>query len=138
MYEICHESSSRLPKFKTTEKFHGKCLETGAQKSVIVRLQAKSYCRLLGLKFKKAYNMNSFKFGDGIFRSMARIPIRIPTPDSGFLGLNVDVVETNIPFLLGVVVMDKYEIIPDNVNNLLIRNVMDGACSSFANIPIYM
>ena len=64
--------------------------------------------------------MKTFRFGDGVFNSLGTIPIRIPTSDESFLFLDIDVVQANVPMLVGLDILDRYYLVPDNVENLLV------------------
>ena len=114
-------SKSSLPMSTRTEKFKGACLDSGAQQSVIGKTQAKAYCTLTGTKMKLRPSMKAFRFGDGVFNSLGTIHIRIPTPDGSFLFLDIDVVQANVPMLVGLDILDRYYLVPDNVENLLVN-----------------
>lgn len=109
-----------LPFSTRSEKFKGICVDTGAQRSVVGRNQAKAYCKSAGITFKTKPSAISFKFGDGIFDSLGKIPVRIPTPDGGFLPLEIDVVKANIPMLIGLEVLDQNQLVADNLDNELV------------------
>lgn len=51
---------------------------------------------------------------------MGSIPIRICTPDGRVLRLIIDVIDVNIPFLLGLDFLDREKSYSDNVDNLLV------------------
>jgi len=100
--------------------FQGVCLDIGAQRSVVGRKQAMAYCRKLGKKFHPKQSKFAFRFGNEVFASLGTIPVRIPTPDGSFLGLDMDVVEANIPMLVGLDVLDREKLVADNVQNKLV------------------
>ena len=45
--------------------------------------------------------------------------IRIPTPEDAFLHFYVDVVPPNVPLLLGIDVLDRFQLVAENVRNVL-------------------
>jgi hypothetical protein len=45
--------------------------------------------------------------------------MRLPTPNGSFIMLEVDVVPTNVPMLLGLGVLDKFGLCADTVHNIL-------------------
>ena len=61
----------------------------------------------------------AFRFGDGTHKSLGIIPVRIPTPISGYLHIDVDVVRPDVPLLIGLDVLDQEQLIPNNVENQL-------------------
>ena len=102
-------------------KFHGVCIDTGAQASVVGEKQAKAYCREVGITFKTSPSRSEFKFGDGTFKSKGKIKVRIPTPDGSFIEIDIDVVEADVPMLLGIDVMDRERIVANNVTNYAVQ-----------------
>ena len=72
-------------------KWHGACLDTGAQRAVLVLNQAKAYCRFVGCKFKPRKNNNVYRFGVDRQEAVGSILIRIPTPANSMIVLSVDV-----------------------------------------------
>jgi hypothetical protein len=60
-----------------------------------------------------------FKFGQDLQRSIGTIGVRVPTPDKSFMLINVDVVETDVPFLIGLDTLYTFEMIVDTVENEL-------------------
>ena len=98
--------------------FHGGAVDTGAQKAVIGLAQAKAYCREIGIEFKPVRSVTRFRFGVGRSRSLGKIPIVIPTPQT-FLTVWVDVIPEDIPFLIGLDILDKYSLQVLSVHNEL-------------------
>lgn len=119
-HEILHVKADRLQSFKRSETLRRICLDTGAQKSVVGKNQAKAYCEMAGIKFKSKPSNTRFKFGDGIFASIGSIPIRIPKPNGGFIPVEIDAIRANVPMLIGLEVMDKHKLVADNVDNKLV------------------
>jgi hypothetical protein len=99
-------------------------MDTGAQKSVIGNIQAESYCRenntRYNLDLSALSSLSLFKLGSSLAQSigMIRISIIIPGP-SNFIELCVDVVNVDIPLLLGLDFLDKHHLNPLCVQNQL-------------------
>ena len=62
-----------------------------------------------------------FRFGDGSFKSLGALPIRIPTPNGSFIEHRFDVVEADIPMLFGLDLLDSALLYANNVDNLLVN-----------------
>lgn len=62
---------------------------------------------------------STFRFGDGTHPSLGRIPIRIPTPNAGYLNIDVDVVRPDVPLLIGLDLLDDEKLIVNNVDNIM-------------------
>ena len=101
--------------------FHGACLDSGAQRSVLGLKQAKDYCFANYLPFKPKKSLCSFCFGDGTHHSLGKITIRIPTPGPDILKFSVDVIRPDVTLLIGLDLMDQEQIVPNNVSNKLER-----------------
>ena len=105
---------------QTSTDFLGACLDIGAQRSCIGLNQAKALLsRQQGTSLKLSKSFYSFRFGDTRYMSLGRMTIRIPTPDESFLEFTVDVVEPDVPLLIGIDVLDKHSLVADNVKNVL-------------------
>ena len=103
----------------SSNEFKGACLDIGAEKSVIGRKQAMAYCKFTGCKFKHKPSRTFFRFGDGCFSSIGIIPVRIPCPDGSFIHFNIDVVQEDVPMLIGLDILDREKLVADNVSNVL-------------------
>jgi hypothetical protein len=57
--------------------------------------------------------MTEFRFGDGTFQSLGSIPVRIPTPEGKFIKIEMDVVQADVPMLIGLEILDLESLIPD-------------------------
>lgn len=68
---------------------------------------AKASCKARGCKLKLLRSRIEFGFGDGSFRSMGALPIRIPTPAGSFIKHRFDVIKADKPMLLGLYLMDS-------------------------------
>jgi hypothetical protein len=118
-YDTVNAESLSPVESKKSDKWHGACFDTGAQKTVIGEKQARAYCRYMGTKFKTKPSRHIFKFGVDVQESMGTLPIRIPTPNNSFLLLQVEVVPVNVPFLIGLDVLDIFSLNVDTVHNKL-------------------
>lgn len=65
--------------------FEGACMDTGASTSVCGLLQAKSYAKFTGFKFKLRTSQRAFKFGGARQRSIGAILVRLPVPGSSYM-----------------------------------------------------
>ena len=109
---------------RNSKKFHGACIDTGAQQCVVGLKQAKAYCKERDIKLKLLPSRTEFRFGDRSFRSLGAIPIRIPTPNGSFIEHRFDVVKADVPLLLGLDLLDSSGLIVNNVNNCLENKIL--------------
>jgi hypothetical protein len=89
-----------------------------SQKTVIGLPQARAYCKWAGCKFRTTPSRNQPRFGVDCQQSLGILSIRLPTHDS-FLVINVDVVPVDVPFLVGLDVLDAFGLTVDTVENTL-------------------
>jgi hypothetical protein len=101
--------------------FHGACLDTGAQKSVIGLPQALAYARFTSQNISTRTSHSAFRFGDGRQVSLGLISIRFPMADGHFFDRDVDVVPADVPLLMGLDLMDEVGLLFDNTTNQLIH-----------------
>lgn len=101
------------------EVWHGLCLDTGAQTSVIGLKLGKAYCCFMGVKFKPKSNNHLFRFGSDRQPSLRSITIRVPIMHNMVLTEWVDVVKSDFLFLIGLDHLDKFQMIVKNVENVL-------------------
>jgi hypothetical protein len=73
---------------------------------VIGRLQAQAYMRSIGRKLRASPSKGRFKFGDSIVESLGSIAIRIPFCGS-FIVVEAEIVPLDVPFLVGLDVLDQ-------------------------------
>ena len=90
------------PRTYNDTDFQGACGDTGSQGTLIGLRQAKAYCRLVGQRLKLSRSQIRFKFGDGCRNSLGRMELRLPTPNGGYIPIHTDVVDSDIPLLLGL------------------------------------
>lgn len=81
--------------------------------------QTRAYCRNLRISFQLDPSLTKFKFGGGAFRSIGRLPIRIPIPDGSFIVLDIEVVKEDTPMLIGIGLRDRERTVPNNVLNIM-------------------
>lgn len=117
----CTTSFKRSKKIKKSDKIHfqGGCIDTGAQRTVIGKKQALAICQSQGTKLKLIKSNTIFKFGNGRHNSLGILKIRIPTRDGAFIDIDADVVRPDVPVLIGIDILDREQLVPDNVNNRL-------------------
>jgi hypothetical protein len=106
--EIVHEVKATLEELEnpraSARNFLGAAIDTGAERSVIGWQQATMYCLLSSSEMELLPRNRLFKFGDQTFRSMGTLNLKIPVPN-GVLDLYVDVVQPDIPLLVGLDLM---------------------------------
>lgn len=88
--------------------FQGACVDTGAQKSIIGKPQALAYCKLANVKILPNYSRRRFKFGEQSFPYTGVIQVRIPLSTLEFLEYKIPVVDVDIPLLLGLELLVKF------------------------------
>lgn len=103
------------------DTFEGAFLDTGAERAVIGRCQAAAYARWAGtdLTFSTPDGA-TFCFGGKSYQSRGVAHIRMPIANSLYLPLDVDVVDLDVPFLLGLHVLDALKMYINSVSNELI------------------
>lgn len=106
-------------------KWYGACLDTGAQTTVIGLQQAKAYCKFMNITYNLRKNKNKYKFGDDKQNSLGALSIKIPILDKMVIHESVDVVRANVPLLIGLDFLDKYELYVNNVKNILCCSALD-------------
>lgn len=101
-------------------KFHGACLDTGAQRSVVGRNQAVAYYRFMGLPLVlSGSSPNVYRFGSQKRVSVGKAKFRVPYAEGRHMHMELDVVDIDIPLLIGLDMLDKFKLVVDNVDNIL-------------------
>ncbi|CDF36525.1 unnamed protein product [Chondrus crispus] len=97
------------------DPFHGICIDSAAQRSVVGVEQAKAYCSLFNVPFSPSASnaRNIFSFGTHKHVGLGLLTVRVPIAPTHFISLSVEVVDTNVPFLLGLDNMEKYKMVLD-------------------------
>jgi Aspartyl protease len=99
--------------------WNGACIDTGAQRTVIGLAQARAYSKFFGIPFVLSNKKRVFVFGVDKRNSLGILHMRLQTPNGIFIMLEVDVVPTNVPMILGLDVLDKFGLSADTVHNIL-------------------
>eukprot|EP00171_Calliarthron_tuberculosum_P002994 IDg2994t1 len=101
--------------------FHGACFDIGAAKYVVGRKQAEKYYKYMGiLLIMKRGSQKIFKFGEHVISSISQSIFRIPYANNRSICEELDIIDINIPLLMGLDLMGKYKLYIDNVSNMLI------------------
>ena len=116
VYSIPNKVDRLHPSVSST--FHGGAVDTGAQKAFIGLSQAQAYCTEIGINFQPIRAEARFRFGVGRSKSIGKIPIIVPTPET-FFTVWVDAIPEDIPFLVGLYILDKYSLQVLSVHNEL-------------------
>lgn len=103
--------------------FEGACADTGAQKTVCGLEQTKAYCRAHKQAIKLTTSPYSYKFGNGVRTNLGMPNIRMCIHKGRYSQFWVDVVDADIPLLLGLELLDKHMLVADNVENVLVSKV---------------
>ena len=112
---------ANLSLLSRSDTFHGACLNTGAQKTVIGKQQAEAYVLAHGDRRPMGPpRPNVFRFGGGRHPSVATLTVRMPITQDFFLILTIDVVELSVPLLLGLEKMDQHRLYFYNTTNKLV------------------
>lgn len=93
--------------------FEGAYVDSGAQKTVIAFNQTMEYyCALVDEKMENgALQGLVYNFGSHHHKGVGRINIRFPISDSFFLSFSADVLDVEVPLLLGIDVMSASRLI---------------------------
>jgi hypothetical protein len=101
--------------------FECACIDTGAPRSVVGLFQAGAYARYLNIQLElgKACPVR-FRFGKQLFSSLGSFMVRVPMHRL-FVSHSLEVVDVNVPMLLGMEFIDKHRLIIDVTRNLLVH-----------------
>ena len=102
---------------------YGFCVDIGAPRSVIGKLQLNLLLLKIGKKFiPRMKSITSFRFGHVTVRSVGKIEMSLKTPASiRSISVLMDIVPVDIPALLGLDVLDGESLYADNVTNRLVH-----------------
>lgn len=102
-------------------QFEGACLDTGASRSVVGRAQAESYCKYMGIPLMiEEQQKKVFKFGSQKAKSLGKAKFYIPYANDKRMDIDIDVVDVNVPLLLGLPTLDEYKMYVNNVEDLIV------------------
>lgn len=111
-------------------KFVSACLDTGEQRSVCGLNEAFGYNSHHPGSFSHMRSKNHFKFGEEIVPTIGIVHIGVAIGNNTHLDLKIDVVELNIPLILGLGVLCGHQIFFYYISNALKCYTHD------ANLPI--
>lgn len=80
----------------------GVCVYIGAQTSVCGRRKAEVYCKAVNIPLVILPSKINFNFGNVVSLSRGVMRFRLPCPDCGSLEMDIDIVDLDIPLLLGL------------------------------------
>ena len=109
------------------KEFLGACIDSAAQKTVIGKPQAEIYSNLFGIPFslEKSEVRPNFCFGTHRHKGLGRIEIRVPISNDYYIPVMTEVVNIDIPFLLGLDKMTDNDIVLDT-NRQTLSSSTDG------------
>lgn len=99
--------------------WHGAFLDTGAQTTGIGLRQAKGYCLFMDVMVKLIKNNGRYRFRNDRQLLLGSIVMRISRMNNIVLTEQLDVVTTNIPFLIVLYLLHKCQMIVNIVKNVL-------------------
>jgi len=116
------EDAALVTLLTDVDVFHGACLDTGAQRTVIGNSQAKAYlasiCR--DAKLATSKDLGRYRLGGGSYVTIGIVHIRVPIAEDFFLPLTVNSMDLNLPFLMGLDILDVYRMYFNNMTNHLV------------------
>ena len=121
--KLCTKDIQIARRSKRRKEFEEACIDTGAEQCVIGKTQAMLYCKKHEVPFKLRQSDTRFRFGDGSYDSLGKIIIKIPTPNGSTLVRKMDVVQADIPLLIGLDLLHEEKLVADNVRNKLVNTV---------------
>ena len=123
--EVCQVSvnSTTSSTFESCQyndrQFQGACGDNGSQGTVIGVKQAKAYCKMTGKRYVLQRSKTRYKFGDGCRNSFGALEIRLTIPHGGYLPIIADVVDADIPLLLGLDLLRQERLLLNYITNEL-------------------
>ena len=117
---VYYVDPARIPKDppRNKKRYFRALLDTGASRSVMGLNTARAMARARGERFMLQPSRRLFRFGVTTERSLGTMTVTIPTPSKP-LTIVLDVVSSDIPFLLGLDAMLRHRLQPLVVANLL-------------------
>ena len=108
-------------------RLHGFCVEIGAPKAVVGRTERNRIFEKMGMgppNLSRPSFSKRFRFADNTFESIGQVNIPLRTPFAiAPINVQLDVVQTDIPALLGMDILDRELLIADTVANRLTKRV---------------
>jgi hypothetical protein len=90
------------------QSFPGAVLDTGAARTLIGARQAHCLYSLLGKNLRARNSCRRFRFGDQVVSSLGEARLRMPA-GAAFIYITADVVPLQVPLLLGLDTMNRYD-----------------------------
>jgi hypothetical protein len=87
--------------------------------------EARQHCEQRGVQLELKRSARQFKFGDDVRQSIGLKQIQIPTSDS-VLNISVDVVDMDVPLLIGLDVLDRCRLQMLTIDNVLQHTPIPG------------
>ena len=111
----------------------GFCVDIGAPKSCIGLRELKSIFSRFGRRVPQLkWSPNRFRFADTSYNSLGKVSLPLATPPSGPpIVAEMDIVNADIPALLGLHVLDREALMANTVANRLTRRSLVQNNSSF-------
>ena len=105
---------------RNTERFEGACLDTGATRTIIGLSQAIALRRALAHRLEVRPSTVRVRFGSGAShsRGIITIPVQLGTRT---IFVNADIVDNDVPLLIGLDTFDRHRLTPDVVDSVLIH-----------------
>jgi hypothetical protein len=95
------------------------CCDTGAPTTVAGIQMAKAACKKLNVPYKLKESARAFRFEDTRRKSIGTLKLPFPTP-AGISDMSLDVVDLDIPVLLGLDTLDSMKAYLNTVENELV------------------
>lgn len=104
----------------------GFCCDIGAPRSVVGKKELNRILNAIGLHRRRILpSRNRFRFADAVYESLGRISIPLSVPRGiPQVFVELDIVDADIPALLGMDVMDKESLTHCTVSNRLIKRIV--------------
>jgi hypothetical protein len=118
---------------KNNLHFDGACFDCGAQRSVVGLAQANAYAPRSGQKLDLHARSFRFKFANAVFPSSGTIQYLLPTPE-GYIPITLDIVDGEVPLLVGLDVLDRHRLVPNNVDDVLERRTARKTGTDVSNV----
>lgn len=109
----------------THERFEGACVDSGAQRTLIGKRQADLYASFAGTTIRPTKSKKLFRLGSCLHPACGIISIRLPITKHHFAEIIVEVIEIDIPFLLGLDLLTRFKIVID-FDDKVMRSKIDG------------
>lgn len=108
--------SCNVPEFiRSSACFNGACVDSGAQRTVIGRNQAIKYMEEseVGVNMLKGVHNRRYKFGDKVHHGLGTLKLEIPVKEDFVVRISADVVNVDVPLLIGLDTLTKLKAILD-------------------------